>query len=45
MTDGCEWVVDAHGCDPEALRSRAVLETVFARVVGELGLSAAGSLH
>jgi S-adenosylmethionine decarboxylase len=42
VPSGTEWVVDAHGCDPDALRSRAVLETVFARVVGELGLSAAG---
>ena len=31
-------MVDAHGCDPERLRSTDVLETVFARVVGELDL-------
>jgi S-adenosylmethionine decarboxylase len=39
---GTEWVVDAHGCDPESLRSTAVLKAVFDRVVRELGLSAAG---
>ena len=39
---GTEWVVDAHGCDPAALRSPALLAEVFARVVREVGLQAAG---
>jgi S-adenosylmethionine decarboxylase len=39
---GTEWVVDAHGCDPESLRSPAALKAIFDRVVRELGLSAAG---
>jgi S-adenosylmethionine decarboxylase len=39
---GTEWVVDAHGCDPESLRSPAALKAVFERVVRELRLSAAG---
>jgi S-adenosylmethionine decarboxylase len=39
---GTEWVVDAHGCDPETLRSPDALKAVFDRVVRELGLSAAG---
>jgi S-adenosylmethionine decarboxylase len=39
---GTEWVVDAHGCDPESLRSPAALKAVFDRVVAELGLSAIG---
>jgi S-adenosylmethionine decarboxylase len=39
---GTEWVVDAHGCDPESLRSPGALQGVFDRVVRELGLSAAG---
>lgn len=38
---GTEWVVDAHGCDPEALRSRDVLASVFRQVVEELALRAA----
>ena len=39
---GTEWVVDAHGCDPESLRSRDVLEALFRQVVAELSLSTAG---
>jgi len=39
---GTEWVVDAHGCDPERLRSTGALKAVFDRVVRELGLSAFG---
>jgi S-adenosylmethionine decarboxylase len=39
---GTEWVVDAHGCDPARLRSPDALQAVFALVVRELGLSAAG---
>ena len=42
MPSGTEWVVDAHGCDPESLRSTAALQSVFERVVREVGLSAAG---
>jgi S-adenosylmethionine decarboxylase len=42
VPSGTEWVVDAHGCDPAALRSRAVLEALFAQVVAELALSPAG---
>ena len=35
-------MVDAHGCDPRALRSLEVLEALFRQVVNELGLRAAG---
>jgi len=35
---GTEWIVDAHGCDPSSLRSRAGLGRLFARIVDELGL-------
>jgi S-adenosylmethionine decarboxylase len=35
-------VVDAHGCDPRALRTREVLDALFRRVVEELGLCPAG---
>ena len=38
---GVEWVVDAGGCDPAALRSTEVLGRVFAEVVADLGLHAA----
>jgi S-adenosylmethionine decarboxylase len=39
---GTEWVVDAHGCDPHALRTREVLEALFRQVVEELGLRPVG---
>ena len=35
---GTEWIVDAHDCDPEALRSRPRLEGLLARIVAELDL-------
>ena len=41
VPSGTEWVVDAHGCDPAALRSRERLEALFREVVGDLGLRAA----
>ena len=38
LGDGLEWLVDAHGCDPAALKDRSRLEAVFASCVEELGL-------
>jgi S-adenosylmethionine decarboxylase len=38
MTFGCEWVVDAAGCQAEPLRSRAELERLFADMVAALEL-------
>ena len=35
---GCEWVVEAHGCDAALLRSRAHLEELFNRLIRELDL-------
>ena len=35
-------MVDAHGCDPQALRTRTILEALFRQVVEELGLCPAG---
>ncbi len=35
---GCEWIVDAHGCDRTALQSLDVLQGLFALAIGELGL-------
>lgn len=35
---GCEWVVEAHGCDPDALCDVARLQRVFARIIAEAGL-------
>lgn len=39
MTDGCEWVVDAHGCDPVRLADLAALRGLFAAIIAELGLA------
>jgi S-adenosylmethionine decarboxylase len=38
MTSGTEWIVDAHGCRAEALRSVTALEALFARIIDELRL-------
>ncbi|HXX32459.1 MAG TPA: S-adenosylmethionine decarboxylase [Myxococcaceae bacterium] len=47
LGDGVEWVVDAFGCDPAALRSPERLEALFGRAMRELGLHpvAAASVH
>jgi S-adenosylmethionine decarboxylase len=38
LASGCLCVVDAFGCEPARLRSRAELEALFRAVVEELGL-------
>jgi S-adenosylmethionine decarboxylase len=38
MLIGSEWLVDAAGCRPESLKSVEALQTLFARVIGELDL-------
>lgn len=35
---GVEWLVDANGCDPAALRSLDTLKALFARIVSDLTL-------
>ncbi len=42
---GHEWLVDAFGCSPAALRDREGLQRVFARVVEELGLHPLAPAH
>jgi S-adenosylmethionine decarboxylase len=39
---GCEWVVDAHGCDAQALRRLESLEAFFAKVIEALDLHPVG---
>ncbi len=39
---GVEWLAEAHGCRPEALRSEEALRALFARGVAELGLRPLG---
>lgn len=35
---GCEWIVEAHGCDPAALTDVSALETLFAEIVAGMDL-------
>lgn len=42
MEGGEAWVVDAHGCDPDLLRSREALQGLFTAMVEELGLKPLG---
>ena len=39
MTDGCEWIVDARGCDPARVADLATLRALFAGIIEELCLS------
>ena len=45
MTSGCEWVVDATGCDPAALASLPVLQHLFDDLVAELSLHPVAPTH
>jgi S-adenosylmethionine decarboxylase len=38
FTGGCEWVVEAHGCNRAALSDVSVLARVFTRIIDEAGL-------
>ena len=43
LTVGTEWLIEASGCDAEALRDVARLRSVFARAIEELELRVVGS--
>jgi S-adenosylmethionine decarboxylase len=45
MIAGTEWIVDANGCRPEALRDLALLKAVFHRVITELRLQVVGEVN
>src|SRR5262245_6047073 len=36
---GREWIIDAYGCDPSALRDRSRLTLLFERLIGDLRLT------
>lgn len=36
---GCEWIIEAHGCDTRALASPDALERMFGRIVDGMGLN------
>lgn len=40
--NGIEWVVDAHGCDPQALRNPELLRELFERIISALRLRPIG---
>jgi S-adenosylmethionine decarboxylase len=42
MIVGTEWIIDAAGCPPEALRDVERLRAVLSRIVGELELKVVG---
>ncbi len=44
MIVGTEWLIEAVGCDAEALRDEAVIRSIFDRVMSDLGLRSVGSV-
>ena len=38
-TAGCEWIVDAHGCDPALVADLDVMRSLFAALIDELQLT------
>jgi S-adenosylmethionine decarboxylase len=43
LTHGSEWMIDAHGCTADALRSLTTLGALFARIIEDLGLQPVAS--
>lgn len=39
---GTEWIIDAHGCSADALRSMPMLRDLFAQMIRDLGLRTVG---
>lgn len=44
MIVGTEWLIEAVGCDAEALRDEAVIRSIFDSVMSDLGLRSVGSV-
>ncbi|MEJ7605179.1 MAG: S-adenosylmethionine decarboxylase [Bryobacteraceae bacterium] len=38
LSGGCEWMVEAHGCDPSALKDLPLLAGLFREIIRDLGL-------
>jgi S-adenosylmethionine decarboxylase len=38
LTGGCEWVVEAHGCDAAALGDVSLLQELFGEIIRDMGL-------
>ncbi len=45
MIVGTEWLIEAFECDGETLRDVSALQTVFARIIADLGLKSVGEAH
>jgi S-adenosylmethionine decarboxylase len=39
---GCEWIVEAHACDPASLSDSETLHALFARLIEEMDLHPVG---
>ena len=44
MIVGTEWLIEATGCDRDALRDEATIRKVFTDVIADLGLRSVGSV-
>ena len=45
MIVGTEWLIEAFDCDARSLRELAVLQSVFAGIIDDLGLKTLGEPH
>jgi S-adenosylmethionine decarboxylase len=43
MIVGTEWIIEAYGCEADALRDDDVLRSIFARIIADLGLKPVGT--
>src|SRR5215510_10676250 len=43
--NGIEWVVEAHGCAPEALSSLTALQQLFRQIIADLRLRQVGEIQ
>lgn len=44
MIVGTEWLIEAAGCEPRALRDEQLLRQLFDRIMSDLGLKSVGSV-
>ena len=44
MIVGTEWLIEAAGCEPDALRDEQLLRQLFDRIISDLGLRSVGAV-
>lgn len=44
MIVGTEWLIEATGCEPDALRDENAIRSIMSRVIDDLGLRSIGSV-